>query len=113
MTASEPITNSVAYQTPIRSPYTGSRASRSGADDIAHAPDGVQQLLLETAIDLLAQAADEDVHDVGLRVEAVVPHVRQNHRLRNDLAGVAHQVLEQRELAWTQIDDRLSTCHAA
>ena len=56
-------------------------------------------LLLEALVHLLAQPVHEHVHDVRPRVEAVVPHVRQDHRLRDDAAGVAHQVLEQRELA--------------
>src|SRR5438045_7638306 len=108
---------SVAYQTPRRSPYAeaGEACSSifSPADDIAHASHRMQELLLEPAIDLLPQAADEDVDDVRLRVEAVVPHVRQDHRLRDDLAGVAHQILEQRELARPQVDGDGPASHAA
>ena len=50
-------------------------------------------------VDLLAQPEHEHVDDVGLRIEAVIPDVRQDHRLRHHPAGVAHQVFEQRELA--------------
>ena len=39
-------------------------------------------------------------------IEAVVPDVRQDHRLRDDPAGVAHQVFEQRELARAELDSR-------
>src|SRR4051794_29332218 len=88
--ASEPAMKRVAYQTPRRSPYAGTGDSRSPSDDITHAPHRVQQLFLEAAIDLLAEAADEHVDDIGLRIEAVVPHVRQDHRLRDDLPGVPH-----------------------
>ena len=73
----------------------------------------MQQLLLERPIDLLAQPAHQHVDDVGLRVEVVFPDVRQDHRLRDDLAGVAHQVLEQRELARPQIDRLAAARHAA
>ena len=66
----------------------------------------VQQLLFERPIDLFPQAADQHVDDVGLGVEAVLPHVRQDHRLRHDLAGVPHQVLEERELPRPQIEHR-------
>src|SRR6266850_5754999 len=98
-----PVTNSVAYHSASRSPNarvkTGLRS-----EDIAHAADRVQQLLLERPIDLLAQPADEDVDDVGLRVEIVFPHVRQDHRLRDDASGVAHHVFEQRELTRAKVD---------
>ena len=47
---------------------------------------------------------DEHVDDVGAGIERVVPHVRQDHRLGHDAAGVAHQVLEQRELAGPEFD---------
>src|SRR5262249_41144057 len=70
-------------------------SSGLGSEDISHAADRVQQLLLERAIDLLAQAADEHVYDVGLRVEVVFPHAREDHRLRHDAAAVAHQIFEE------------------
>src|SRR5258706_14174511 len=98
---SEPAMNSVAYQTPRRRPYARAGRSRSGADDIADASHRVQQLFLERPIDLLAQTAHQDIDDVGLRIEAVIPDVRQDHRLRDDLAGVAHEIFEQGELAGT------------
>src|SRR3954464_8975328 len=97
--AMAPATNRVAYQSASRSP----KNSGLGPEDIADASHGVQQLLLERAIELFAQPADEHVDDVGLRVEVVFPHVRQDHRLRHDLAGVAHQIFEQHELARPQI----------
>src|SRR5215467_731486 len=112
MIASDPRTNSVAYQTPSRSPYTGRRVSRSGADDIPHTPHGVQQLLLEAAIDLLAQPAHEHVDDVRLRIEVVVPDVRQDHRLRDDLVDVPQEVFEQRELPRPEVDGDVAARHA-
>jgi hypothetical protein len=63
----------------------------------------MQELLVERPVDLLAQPAHQHVNDVGLRIEAVFPHVRQNHRLRHDAAGVANQVFEQRELPRPQV----------
>src|SRR6476660_1160171 len=98
--AIEPETNSVAYQSASRSP----KNSGLRPEDITHPAHGVQQLLLERPIDLLAQPADQDVDDVGLRIEVVLPDVRQDHRLRDDAADVAHEILEQRELARPQID---------
>src|SRR6476620_4018773 len=106
--AIEPETNSVAYQSASRSPKKrggekGVRPLFSRPEDIANPAHGVQQLLVERPIDLLAQPADQDVHDVGLRIEVVLPDMRQNHRLRDDAPDVAHQVFEQRELARPQI----------
>src|SRR5437879_4693864 len=99
-----PTTKRVAYHRPSRSPNRG-RRSFSPAEDIPDASHRMEQLLLEGSIDLFTQPADEDVHDVGLRIEAVFPDVRQNHRLRHDAAGVAHEVFEKGELAGPQIED--------
>src|SRR4051794_36643950 len=118
-----PRTNSVAYQSAIRSPNpprsVGPERTRNGeskgsdTEDVPHAANRLQQLALERAIDLLAQAAHQHVDDVGLRVEVVFPHVRQDHRLRDDLSGVAHQVLEQRELARPELDGLAAANHPA
>ena len=67
----------------------------------------------KSLVDLLAQAVDEHVDDVGARVEAVVPDVRQDHRLRHHAAGVAHQVFEQRELARPQRSMLAAAAHRA
>src|SRR5258706_16421211 len=101
----DPTTNSVEYQS----------VSLSGLtllfDDIAHATNGLQPLLVEGPIDFLAKPTDQDVDDVGLRVEVVLPDVRQDHRLRDHFPGVAHQILEERELSWTEIDGRPRARH--
>src|SRR6476469_4788676 len=116
MIAIAPSTNSVAYHSAMRRPKVPANAGlwrpRSATEHVPDAADRVQQLLLERTIDLLAQAAHEHVDDVGLGIEVVLPHVRQNHRLRNDSSGVAHQVLEQRELAGTKVDCDAATGHA-
>src|SRR3979411_731932 len=96
MMARAPDTNSTAYHSAMRSP--NARANWLwGSKDITDAADGVQQLRLERPVDLVAQPAHEHIDDVGLRIEVVVPDLRQNHCARNDMAGVAHQVFEQRE----------------
>src|SRR5436190_9139553 len=127
-------TNSPAYQMAMRSPKRPERSrgmSEGGQDSSARtagteasvlafagaggstcrSPDDIpdtahrlKQLRVEAAIDLVAQPTHEHVYDVGLRVEAVLPDVRQDHRLGDNLARVAHQVFEQRELARPQVD---------
>src|SRR5436190_15594794 len=111
-----PTTNSVAYQSAMRRPnarVSTRRRSRSGAEDIADATHRVQQLLLEWTIDFVAQPAHEYIHDVGLRIEVIGPHMRQDHRLRDDPAGIPHQILEQRELARTQVEHGAAAGYAA
>src|SRR5215218_58381 len=98
MIASELVANTTAYQSARRRPSVCRRRSLQ-AEDIPNAPHGVDHLAHETLVDLLAQAMDEDVDDIGARVEAVVLHVRDDHRLGHDPAGIAQQVLEQGELA--------------
>src|SRR5439155_17893107 len=101
----DPTTKRVAYQSAIRSPNarvnTG-RRSRSGTEDIADAAHGVQQLLLEWTIHLVAQPAHEHVDDVRLRVEVVRPHMRQDHGLGDDAPGTPQQIFRRRELARPQ-----------
>src|SRR3954464_6358526 len=80
-TASDPTMKRVAYQSAIRSPNAREdrgRRSCSGSKDIAHTTHRVQNLVLERSIDLFPQPAHQHVHDVRLRVEAVIPDVRQN-----------------------------------
>src|SRR5579864_368914 len=96
-----PTTNSVAYQSASRSPKNKGRAASTlcSAEDIPHASHGVQPFGVERLVDLVTQPAHQHVHDVGLRVEVVRPDVREDHGLGDHLAGVAHEVFEERELA--------------
>src|SRR5712692_9815975 len=107
-----PMTNKVEYQSARRSPNARVNGLL-GAKDISNPPHGMQQLLLERTIDFLAQSAHQDVNDVGLRIEVVFPDMRQDHRLRHNLAGVAHQVFEQPELARPELDCRVTARNPA
>src|SRR6476619_2867760 len=103
VSARELTTKMTAYQRARRKPSVWRRRSRH-FEYIAHAPHRLDHLVVEVAIDLLAQTVDEDVDDIGAGVEAVVPDVRQDHRLRDHASGIPHQVLEQRKLARAQLD---------
>src|SRR6476659_4433837 len=92
-----------AYQIARRSPSAG-RCRSGGLENISDSPDRLQHLLLEALVDLVAQPEDEHVDHVRARIERVVPDVRQNHRLRDDPPGVAHQILEQRKLSRAESD---------
>ena len=61
--------------------------------------------------DLAAQPAHVDVDHVGLRVEVIAPDVLEQHRARDHLAGVAHEVGEQGELPRLQGDLAARAAH--
>src|SRR5512137_2816463 len=95
--------NRAEYQSARRKPRV-LPSCLSVIDNIPDSADGVDQLLLVVPVDLVPQAANQDVHDVGLRVEMVVPDVLQDHGLRNHSAGVAHEIFEQAEFARLELD---------
>src|SRR5580765_8330760 len=66
----------------------------SGFHDVPDAPHGVHQLLRVAGVDLLPQSVDDDVDDVGARVEVIVPGVLGDERAGHDLPRMAHEVLE-------------------
>src|SRR6185312_80690 len=90
-----------AYQSPSRTP-TFRRAILIRPEDITDAAHGMNQLFFR--IDLAAHAMHEHVDDVRLRVEAVIKNVLQDHRLRHDAIGVAHEIFEQCKFAGLQFD---------
>src|SRR5204863_5853423 len=91
----------------------GVSSSSAGAQAIAGAAHSVQQRVLELLVDLLPQAADMYVDDVGLRVEMVVPHIFQQHRPGYDMTGVAHQVFQELKLPRQEFDDLVAALHRA
>src|SRR5690606_1499542 len=80
---------------------------------ISGAPHRVEERLIEILVDLAAQAAHVHVDRVRLRVEMVLPDVLQEHRSCDDVAGVAHQELQQPELSWLKVDARAGPCAGA
>src|ERR1700736_5077684 len=63
-----------------------------------------QARLVVLVIELAAQAADMGLDDRGVRVEMKLPDMLQQHRPRDDLPRVAHQIFEQAELARLELD---------
>src|SRR5689334_21908993 len=99
-----------AYHRDRRRPSVPRTSASQHVSDAAHR---VQQLALERPIDLVPEPRDQHVDDVRARIEGVSPDVREDHRLREDLAGVAQQVLEERELARTELDGLAAPLHAS
>src|ERR1039458_830912 len=90
-----------AYNRLRRSPMFR-RSGSSRPENITNSPDGVEHR--PVLVHFAAQAMDEDIHDVGLRVEAVVEDMLQDHGLGDRAIGAAHEVFEQGELAWLQLN---------
>src|SRR3954452_18197888 len=66
--------------------------------------DGVQQARLAARLELAAQVGDEDLDGVRGRERVVAPHLVEQPLAGDDDPLVAHQVLEQLELALGQLD---------
>ena len=73
-----------------------------GPEDVADAADRFETLVI--GIDFGAQARNDDVDDVGLGIEAIVPDVFEDHRLADGPARVAEEEGEKREFARLQLD---------
>src|SRR4029453_1206234 len=70
---------------------------------IARSPDGLDRRPPERAVELVAQAPDVHLDDVGVAFEVDVPHVVQDLALGHDAARPAHQELEGRQLPRRQL----------
>src|SRR5437867_3036389 len=71
----------------------------SSTDHVAGAPDRVQQARLAAGLELAAQVGDEHLDRVRRGERVVAPDLLQQALARDDDALVAHEVLEQLELA--------------
>src|SRR5205807_3870405 len=80
---------------------------------VTGASHGVQQGAVEIPIDLLAQPADVNVDDVGLRVEMIVPDMFEQHRSGDDVAGIAHQIFEKAKFARQYLDRLVAAPHGS
>src|SRR6476469_2607686 len=92
-----------------RSPTRRSPPRRSGPEDVSGSPDRVQQARLSRGLELAAQVRDEHLDRVRRREGVVAPDLVEQALAGDDDALVAHQVLEQLELALGQLDRALAT----
>src|SRR3954470_12712732 len=82
--------------------------SRLYAEDVARAADRMEEPRLAIGFELPSQVGDEHLDRVGDRERVVAPHLVQQPLARHDDALVAHEVLEQLELALCQLDGSVS-----
>src|SRR4051794_15219449 len=73
------------------------------AENITDAAQRMDQLHIEILVHLVPQPADQDVDHICLRIEGVIPELLEQIGLGKRLPCVAHQMLEQRKLAWLQL----------
>src|SRR3954451_15761396 len=86
-------------------------ARRSSTQDVPRAPDRVQQPRLAAGLELAPQVGDEDLDRVRLREGVIAPDLVEQPLARDHDALVAHQVLEQLELALRELDAALAAVH--
>src|SRR5690349_17324381 len=98
-----------AYQRLSRTPTFRRKSSRP--EDITDSSDGVDHRA--AFIDFAAKTVNEDIDDVGLRVETVVEDVLENHGLGDWPGGMAHQIFEQCEFARLELDFFFAAMHFA
>src|SRR3954452_16175260 len=77
----------------------------SSTQHVSRAADRVQQTRLAVGLELPAQVRHEDLDRVRRRERVVAPDLFEQALARHHDALVAHQVLEQLELALREIDD--------
>ena len=81
------------------------------AQPVAHAAHGADELHRVRVVHLRAQVAHVDIDDVGQPLEALVPHVLDDHRAREHAPGIGRQVLQQRVLLGGELDAPAGASH--
>ena len=74
---------------------------------------GADERRVEGPVDLGAQAAHMRLDDGGFGIEAEIPDPLEQHGARHQPAAVAHEHLEQLELARHQLDLLVAAAHLA
>src|SRR5688572_18906656 len=70
--------------------------------NISNSSRGVDERAV--GVHLAAQAVDQDIDHISLRIETIVPDVLEDHGLGNDPAGVAHEIFQKGKLMGLQVD---------
>src|SRR5437867_3706218 len=81
-------------------------------DCVAGSANRLNKCNFEWPVHLRSESADMGLDNAGARVEIEVPYLFKQHRARNHLAGVAHQVFQQPKFARLQIDPPIPTHHS-
>src|SRR5919206_716397 len=85
--------------------------TRLYAEDVARAADRMEEARLSTGFELPSQVGDEDLDRVGDRERVVAPDLVEQLLAGDHEPLVAHQVLEQLELALGEVDRAVGPRH--
>src|SRR5687768_17071423 len=77
------------------------------SQSVAASPDCLDRVTAERPVDLLAQVADVDIHDVRVALVREVPDVLDEPRPAKDLTGMPHEVVEKPELLRRELDGNI------
>src|SRR5947209_906967 len=102
------ITSVSAAEPPARRQRIGWRLY---AEYVARAADRMEESRFPTGFELPSQIRDEHLDRVGDRERVVAPHLVEQLLARDDQPLVAHQVLEQLELALRELDLAIAPRH--
>src|SRR3954453_18254469 len=102
------ITSVSAAEPPARRQRIGSRLY---AEDVARAADRMKEPWFATGFELSAEVGDEHLDRVRDGERVVAPHLVEQPLPRDHQPLVAHQVLEQLELALGEVDRALAPRH--
>src|SRR3954447_8824367 len=101
--------------TSVSSAEPPARRQRMGrrlyAEDVARAADRMEEPRLATGFQLPSQVGDEDLDRVGDRERVIAPDLVEQLLARDHQPLVAHEVLEQLELALRELDAALAAEH--
>src|SRR5258705_7730185 len=87
-------------------------ATRGRPEPVAGASDRLDQAVATTVVDLPTEAVDVDLDDIRFRREVSIPERLDQALLGKDLARMAGQELEQRELAGREADPATASLNA-
>src|SRR5271156_6067760 len=104
--------NSPAYSR-VRRKLEVRRILGRTTDTVPCPSNRMDQLGFEAFVELGAQPADVGFDDIRARVEMNVPDVLEQHRARDHLASVTHEILEQAEFPRLQLDQLPAPSHRA
>src|SRR5438105_3144779 len=79
--------------------------------DVPHAPHRVQEPWLAAGLGLAPQVTHVHTEGIGGGTEVIAPHVLEDLRAGQDLAGVAEEELEEEELRFGQLDRPVAPTH--
>src|SRR5262245_7785155 len=85
----------------------------SALHHVAYTAHRVDQLVGVPGVHLLAQPVDDYVDDVGAGIEVVVPGVFRDQGTGHNPPWVPHEILQNRVLLWSQLDQLAPPPHLA